>query len=162
MSNWKEYIFTVSLCVLSNGIVSQMISDIKGKALIKLSCGIMLTIVLLRPLTKIQIQDFSYMIEENQIAADEYIADGEKKANERMHQYIKTSCEAYILDKAKTLGGELTAQVHLNEKLIPVSAEMCETGEGSIQTELQPIIAADLGIPKEYQTWIWNQEDNSS
>lgn len=83
-------------------------------------------------------------------------------AEEARAEYIKTSCEAYILDKAKDLGVEIRAIFSLNGDLIPETAEISGTGGIREQKRLQKILMMDLGIPKENQIWIWNQESNSS
>jgi len=60
------------------------------------------------------------------------------------------------------LGAEITAKVSLDEALTPVFVEIGSENALTIQNELQTILTTDLGIPKENQKWIWNQENNSS
>ena len=79
-------------------------------------------------------------------------------ASEKQIECIIDSCEAYILDKAKVLGGDITAEVSLNADLIPVFA-VIHAEDQSAKAQLQAILQEDLGIPMENQQWIWNQED---
>jgi len=162
MGSWKQYVFSLIVCALSCGIISQIISDTKRKALMHLVCGTVLAISILRPLSKINLEELLYIPSLNQISADHYIADGEKTATEARARYIKASCETYILDKAKTLGADVMVQISLNEDLLPVFVEMRGEADPNVQMELQKILTTDLGIPKENQKWIWNQESNSS
>lgn len=162
MTGWQQYVLSVIICILCNGIVSQITSDTKGNSIVSLASSIVLVIVILRPITQINIQDQLNILQRNELPADCYIADGEKKASETKAEYIKSATEAYILDKAKMLGGEITALVQLDDNMVPVSVEIGETGKTSIQMQMETILAVDLGIPKEHQRWIWNQEDNSS
>lgn len=162
MGTWKQYVFSIVVCSLSCGILSQIISDTKRKALIHLISGAVLAISILRPLSRINPEDFRHVPDLDQFSADYYIAEGKQTSLEALERRIKDSCEAYILDKAKELGTEIIADISLNEDLIPVFVEISGEADPNVQTELQKILTTDLGIPKENQKWIWNQESNSS
>lgn len=163
MFSWRQYILSVIICLISCGMVSQMICETKGKELLHLISGAFLAVTILSPLTRIHVEDYFHMPEENWLRPDIYLSEGEKMASEKQIECIIDSCEAYILDKAKALGVKVTAQVSLDEGKIPVFAVIhSDPTEPEIQTELQNILTTDLGIPKENQKWIWNQESNSS
>lgn len=162
MAGWKQYIFSLIVCAFSCAVVSQMISDPKRKALIRLICGIILTISILRPFSQMRLEDLFQIPFLDQNAADLCIADGEETAAEARAEYIKASCEAYILDKAKALGAEITVQFLLEGNQIPAFAEIEGAFTPDVQMQLQNILTEDLGIPKENQKWIWNQESKSS
>lgn len=162
MGNWKQYLFSLLICSLTCGVVSQLISDTGKKALIHLICGIIFSICILFPLTQLKFEDFCDVPVWNQSAAEIYIADGKKTAAEAQAKCIEAECEAYILDKARTLGADVMVQVTLNQAQIPVFAELSGEAAPYAQRELEKILMTDLGIPKENQKWIWNQESNSS
>lgn len=162
MDSWKQYIFSIVVCVFSCKIVSQIIFDPKRKALMHLVCGTVLAIFILRPLSNINLEDLLYFPLLDEGTAEHCITKGEKIAAEAQAEYIKASCEAYILDKAKRLGAEITAQVLLDENLIPQSADIEGSLDPDIQIQLQNILSDDLGIPKENQIWTWNQGSNRS
>ena len=162
MEGWKQEIFSLIACALGCGIISQMIADTKRKALVRVLSGIVLAICILQPLSDINPEDVFTVPEWNPVSADRYILEGEKTASETQAGYIKASCEAYILDRAKTLGTEITAEVSLNQNLIPDFVEIRGESSPDAQMQLQDILTTDLGIPKENQKWIWNLESNSS
>ena len=162
MGSWREYFFSMIVCSLSCGIVSQIISDTKQKELIHLICGMVMTLVIVRPLTGLELESILQFPLQNLDSADWYIAEGEKTASETLERSIKEACETYILDKAKTLGAEIIMHVTLNKELVPVFAEISGDFDSATKVQLQQILTTDLGIPKENQKWIWNQESNSS
>jgi hypothetical protein len=94
--------------------------------------------------------------------ADFYIAAGEELAFLEQERCIKTYCETYILEKAKALDAEITVEILLNEEQVPCFAEIQYGADSGIQYELQRILETDLGISKENQKWIRNQENSSS
>lgn len=157
----KEYGCTIILCALSCGIISEITSEIKGKNIIRFVCGILFAMVLLRPLTQINLTEMIQIPEIEDYDAECFIKEGKTMAAKTQQTYIKEACEAYILDKARILNGDIIAKIKLNEEMIPFSVEILEKGETSIQSQLETILANDLGIPKEHQTWIWNQADNN-
>jgi hypothetical protein len=50
--------------------------------------------------------------------------------------------------------------IFLNEDLLPEFAELTGDVAPQVQAQLQRILTTDLGIPKENQKWIRNQESN--
>ena len=162
MAGWKQYIFSIMVGVISCGIVSQIVADIKSKAIIHLICGTVLAILILQPLSEISLEDLPVSLPVDTDSAKYWSGQGEEAAQEARAEYIKASCETYILDRARQLGGEIQVQVFLDENLIPAFTEIEGTLSPSTQTQLQNILTEELGIPKENQTWIWNQENNSS
>ena len=162
MESWKSYLFSLVVCAFICGILSQIISDGKRKELLRLISGTVLAIVLLQPLSGINLEQLLQVPFQNLNAADTYIAEGEQIASEAQERIIEDICEAYILDKAKALGANIMVEISLDHDRIPVFAEMYGAAEADVQLQLQEILTTDLGIPKENQKWIWNQESSSS
>lgn len=158
----KAYIYSVIVCILIASILTQMVSCSRHKKLIRLICGVYLAISIFRPISQINLTTLWNRSSLRQFSADTYIAEGKKTAQEARETIIKDACEAYILDKAKTLGAEISIEFSLNEELYPVFAEIHAETDPAVQRQLQNILTTDLGIPKESQAWIWYQESNSS
>lgn len=162
MESWKQYLISIIVSALSCGIISQMISDTKSKELMHLLCGLILAISILHPLSRLDLKTlFSISISDSNMT-DQYITEGKEIASEAKAARIKAYCEAYILEKAKAEGADIEVDLFLDENQMPASAEIEGTLEADIQSRLQNILVEDLGIPKENQTWSWNQESNSS
>ena len=155
MDSWKQYFVSLLVCSLSCAVISQLISDKDKKALLRPVFGILLAIVILNPLHTIKWEAFFTVPElSGNAAADCYISEGEKAAMTARRRCIKDACEEYILDKAEALGAELTVDVSLNEELIPAFSVITGASDSAVQRELERILSADLGIPKENQQWI--------
>jgi hypothetical protein len=162
MSSWKQSILTFLVCSLTCGILSQIVSDTGKTKLIQFISGTFLAVTVLSGFARIDPADFHLISAGNRNPADAYIAMGKQAAAEEQKIRITADCEAYILDKAKELGAEVTAKVSLDELLVPVFVEITCESDRNLQPDLQKILTMDLGIPKENQQWIWNQENNSS
>jgi len=162
MESWKQYLISIIVSALSCGIISQMISDSKSKELMHLLCGLILAISILHPLSGMDLNKlFSLSIPDSNLA-DHYISEGEEIALEAKTVRIKASCEAYILEKAKAECADIKVDLILDENQMPAFVEIEGTLEADTQSRLQNILVEDLGIPKENQTWSWNQASNSS
>jgi hypothetical protein len=72
-----------------------------------------------------------------------------------MAKLIKQETEAYILDKAQSLGCALEADVTVGEGLYPVPESVLICGSISNQNRklLEDILVKELGISKENQQW---------
>ena len=154
--------YSIIVCVLITFTLTQMISNRRRRRLVRLICGIFLIISIFRPLVQIDWTTWWDIADLRQFSADSYIADGKKTALQAQEIIIKDAFETYILDKAKNLGAEITVDFTLNEDLLPVFAEIQTEADPSVQKQLQDILTADLGIPKERQTWISCQESSIS
>lgn len=162
MPSWKQSILTFLICSLTCGILSQIVADTGKQKLMQFICGTLLAVTVLNGFTRIDPAEFLPISAGNGNLADNYIAEGEKAASEEQRKRITADCEAYILNKAKELGAEVTAKVFLDETFVPVFVEITCKSDKTLQQELQKILTMDLDIPKENQQWIWNQENNSS
>ena len=161
MTSWKAYLLSVLISSLICSILSQMVSDTKWKSLMQLLCGVVIAISILAPLTDFNLENLPKLPADCRIEADVYISEGIKVASSEQEKIIKAYCESYILDKAKSLGSEVSVQIRLDKTMVPAFAELrCD--DKTLQKPLQEILTMDLGIPKENQKWIWNQESNSS
>ena len=162
MNSWKAYLLAVISCGLICGVLLQLVSDSHTKKLLQMICGVVAGISLLGPLSGIRLQDWYQADFPTMVSGHAYIAEGEKTALEAQERIITESCEAYIENRAKALGADVQVNVRLNRDQIPDLAEIRGNPGPEIQMQLQEILSEDLGIPKENQTWIWNQENSSS
>ena len=162
MEAWKSYILSILIWIFVCGILQKMIAETRGKKMIQLISGVVLAITVFSPLTRMRLDDYFQIPKIEWKNSDLYIVEGQKNALEAQKQYIQDHCEAYILDRARTLNAEITVEILLNESMIPAFAQIEWDGNPSLQIELEKVLMTDLGIPKENQQWIWNQANNSS
>ena len=158
MNDWKPYLHSILACCLISAIVLQLVSDTGAKGLVRFVCAMLTAISIGTPLAGM---DWSGLLQWPQpgSGADAYIRQGEETARDAKAACIQAVCRTYILEKAKALDGEiLEVTITLNDDLLPAYAEI----HGRMDQKVQEILTTDLGIPKEQQTWIWNQESSSS
>ena len=162
MEAWKSYILSILIWIFVCGILQKMIAETRGKKMIQLISGVVLAITVFSPLTRMRLDDYFQIPKIEWENSDLYIMEGQNNASEAQKRYIQDHCEAYILDRARTLNAEITVEILLNESMIPAFAQIEWDGNPSLQIELEKVLMTDLGIPKENQQWIWHQENNSS
>ena len=156
MADWKNYVFSVVVVSVSCGIVMQIIADTGKKELVRLICGVMISGVILRPMMNTRARNMLKWQNFDDNSTAQHIDAGELAAENMRRQYITEACEAYVLNKAESLGGEITPTILLDEACMPAYAEIQGDVEAGIQEELECILYLDLGIPKENQQWSGN------
>lgn len=156
MEGLRSYLLSIFAAALICGIVNRLVVS-KGTlgAVVKMITGVFLAFIVIRPIANISLNfvtDFATgYAQDASIAA----AAGEDLTQKALAMGIKSRCEAYILDKAEALNAALTVDVTLTNGEIPVPCAVRLTGKVSpyAKSQLQSIIAGDLGIDKEHQTW---------
>ena len=91
-----------------------------------------------------------------------YVDLGKQVAQKEQERCIKEACESYISNKAKEMGRMITSEVYLDDQMRPYRAQMYGQVDTELQSELEGVLEKDLGITKENQLWIWNQEKGNS
>ena len=156
MDDIKSYL----LSVIAAAIISGLVVSLTGKkgmnaAVIKLLVGIFMAITVISPWTKLEIDSLTGYFSNAELESENVVADGKQMANETVSSIIKSRTEAYILDKAASLGIEIAADVTVAGTDPPIPDAVSLKGEASPygKKRLQQVIAQDLGIPEEKQLW---------
>ena len=161
MAWWKEYILSVIGCVLFCGILSNLVSDLRFQKLIRLISGTLLSLVILGKLPSIDIAE-SLRFETAMFSPEVYVDLGKQVAQKEQERCIKEACESYISNKANEKGRMIASEVYLDDQMRPYRAQMYGQVDTELQSELEGVLEKDLGITKENQLWIWNQEKGNS
>ena len=153
MEGAKDYLLSVTAAALICGSVGCLAGE-KGSIsrLMKLLCGMFLAVTVIGPVVNVKIDDLSVFTDRLAVDAELTAAIGEEKASDEMKRIIKEKSEAYILDKAKSLGADLKVNVVL-EDVIPVGVTLTGDISPFAKTSLAASIVQDLGIPLEEQVW---------
>ncbi len=155
MDALREYIFSVTGAAVICAVLTQLSAGAgKHSTMIRLLGGLFLTFTVIRPVADIRFDDWSDYTLYIQEDAQEAISAGEDFAGESLEAIIKQETQAYILDKASSLGAEITVEVILDGESVP--KEVYIQGEISpyAKSKLQDILLEDVGIAKENQIWI--------
>lgn len=154
MTSIKGYL----LHIICSAILAAIIVQLAGKngtssSLIRLLAGLFLSVNLLTPVLTLNISQFRYytadLTDEAQTAANY----GTEYADAELRRIIISKSEAYIMDKAASLGVNVDVEVVLNE-YTPQCVILKGAISPSAKTQLAAWISENLGIPKEAQEWI--------
>lgn len=157
MSSIGEYLSGVLCAALICGIVSELMGK-KGvsASLIKILCGIFMTLSVIAPLVDIRMGPLEDLTNGIRADAQSAIAEGESMAVNEYRTVIKQRTEAYILDKANSLGAEVQVSVSLDEGELAQPCSVIIRGRISPYAKglLSNWLSTDLGIHTEEQKWI--------
>lgn len=153
----KEYLLSIIAAALFCSVVYGFL-DKKSSyfPIIKLICGLFITITAISPLTNISIPDISEFIGDTKFDADQLIKEGQTATYESMSSIISENLESYILDIANEVGADIEAEIILDEQTPPSPQSVKITGKVSpyVKQRLQKTIREQLGIPEEKQLWM--------
>lgn len=153
MEGMRQYIISVTAAAVLCGILTGIVGSKTIKPVWKLIVGIFLTLTAIRPLEDIDLSAIPAIAEVYSLEAEEAVLEGETMMVSQTQAIIKSRIESYILDKAGGMGVTVTADVTLDAQGMPISVRLTGAVSPGAKSRLQSIIATDLGIPKEAQTW---------
>lgn len=143
------------LSVVAAGLILGILKGISGNhALMNLAGGLFLTFVIVQPLADFDFTAMTDYIESFSAEGTATAAMGEAMGDEAYRSVIKAETEAYILDKAESLGAVLTVSVTLNEDAIPETIRLQGGISPYAKARLEQMMQEELGISKENQLWI--------
>ena len=150
---------SVICAALVCGILTDMSAKTSFEKLIRLLCSVFLAVTVVYPVIRYRFPEWSAETSIFQPEDEAAVAQGEKIYFQSIASIIRTQTEAYILKEAKSIGADLTAAVELDagNPPAPISVTIRGDFDASIETTLGQLIADELGIPKEHQTWIRQQ-----
>ena len=156
MESVREYFLGITGAALVCAVVTVFFDskNLPG-TVIRMLAGIFLTLSVIKPWLSLRLESIWDITDDFRIEGSSVSAAGENYAREAISAGIKNRTEAYILDKANSLGAELKAEVTLSDGEIPVPVGVCLTGKVTPyeKSRLTQIIESDLGIPAEEQIW---------
>ena len=160
MDTVRSYLLQITAAAIISGIVTGILGK-KGMlgTTLKLLAGVFMALSVVSPWVDLRLDSFEPFMDGISFDASGAVADGENSAMNAMKSIIKERAEAYILDKASTLGVHVMAQVTLSSDEMPVPDGVTISGQISpyAKSVLSTCIADDLGIKLEDQQWIPQQ-----
>lgn len=156
MDSIRQYILTVivAACIAS---IALSVTGKSGmsKTIIKLLCGIFLSVTVISPLAKIQLKNISSYLSELNTDASNIVNDAQFDIDNIKRQRISEGIQAYILDEAGKIGLDIDVAVDYTDdhSLVPDIVRISGAISPYKMTVLQKCISEDLGIPEEQQHW---------
>ena len=153
----KQYLLSLLTAALICSIICDLFDKKSGHyPILKLICGLFITITAISPLTNISMPDIAGYIGETKVDASQYIAEGQIASYDSMSTIISENLESYILDVARELGADIQAEIILSEETPPGPCSVKIKGNASpyAKQKIRQIIETQLGIPEEKQIWM--------
>lgn len=154
MHQLGRYVVALTIAALISGILLSLFPKGWMRSLMQLVCGVFLTITALSPVMQFSIPEFTELTPDYRAQGEALSALGENLVQKETLERIKTTLEAYILDKAAAIPLEISAEVSLTSDGIPESVILTGNVSEDARQKLESILTNDLGIPKERQQWI--------
>ena len=134
-----------------------------GKKAVGIACAAAMMIAVISPVVSIDLGDYSKTLTEYKLKAEEYAGNGKTESENLNRLHIQDRCQAYILDKAKEIGADIseitvTAEWSSDGFWYPVSCEIRYGCSDRQRAELEAFIGAQLGISKDEQKWCKTNE----
>ena len=153
MEGLRQYAISVVSVAILCSVLTRIAPQNSEKNLMRLISGLILTIVVIRPVSRIQLPSMQEISIPKDAAANIAVEEGKELAEESMNDIIKRTCEAYILNKATALGADVHVSVSVNSQHIPFAARITGDVTSEIRKQLAQTLETDLGITKENQLW---------
>lgn len=156
MEGVGQYIISVACAALACTISANLA---QGNGLVatitKTVTGLVLTFTILQPLTNEKLVFSLPGIGTVYEDAKDIVSQGEAERISAMQQVIKEETEAYIRDKALSLGVEVTVCITVSHEMLPVPVAAHLSGAVSpyAKTRLEKLIVEELAIAKENLSW---------
>lgn len=153
MDGIRSYILSVAGAAILGSLAMALMPEKSCGKMLKIICSF----VLLAAVCRISV-DISEDLDVGAMAQYQWQAEQirtETLAEVKKEQIsiISQKTEAYIEDKAKALGGNVAAQVDLNEEMVPWEVKIRGEVSPYVKMQLTEAISCDLGIPKNRQEW---------
>lgn len=134
-----------------------------GKKAVGIACAAAMMIAVISPVVSIDLSDYSKTLTEYKLKAEEYASSGKIESENLNRLYIQDKCQAYILDKAKEIGADIsevtvTAEWTTEGFWYPASCEIWYDCTDEQRAELEVFIGTQLGISKDEQKWCKTNE----
>lgn len=163
----RSYVLSVVCAALVCGVLTDLSEKTGFAKPLRLVCSIFMAYTLVSPLIRFRFPGWEARNNCYWADARSAAARGENLHALSVAAIIRQETEAYILKEAKSIGADLAVAVELDAGNPPAPESVTIRGdfEASVETTLSQLIADELGIPKEHQTWIRQpspSSDNSS
>ena len=156
MGDIREYLIGVVASAVLCGVITTLIGK-KGMvgSVVKLLTGLLMTMAVVRPWVGISLDGLFGWTEDYTQQGQGIVSWGENIAMDAYQEGIKERTEAYILEKARSMGANLTVEVTLSDGEMPIPIRVTLSGNISPYAKgvLGTMLSQELGIDREEQIW---------
>jgi len=156
METVRGYLLSITITALCCGVLTSFLGK-KGicASTVKFLCGVVMILAVVGPILNVRLDNLADYFNFSVLDASVEAEYGQEVAKDKYIKIIKDRTAAYILDKAKTMGAELTVEVTLSDAapLVPCAVKLSGNISPYTKKVLSNMIAQDLGIDTEAQVW---------
>lgn len=160
MEDIRAYILSVVASAVICGSLQTLFGKKGGTAtLISALCGIFMAFVLITPLRELDFSVYGDYFSGFMEEAEAVVQEGENDALQEQRTFIKKETEAYILDKAVSLGADISVSVTVSDSapLTPIKITIKGAVAPYVKKVLKSYLKEHFGIPEEAQIWTENK-----
>ena len=150
----REYLVSIVSASMLSGILIRLTRNSASGEIVRMLCGIFMTIILIQPIVGKKEMIWESELQGFGKQAEAISREGIAEAESIRKEFIKQRVEAYISNRAETIGAEIQASVSLGEDCVPVSVRITGKISPLNRSRLTQVIVSELGIPREQQEWI--------
>ena len=150
----REYLVSIVSASLLSGILIRLARNSASGEIVRMLCGILITIVLIQPITGKKALLWESALPEFSAQAEDVIAEGTAAADNMRKEFIKQRVQTYILSRAGAMDADIQASVTLGENFVPCHVRITGRISPINRSKLTQLISSELGIPREQQEWI--------
>lgn len=160
----RNWVIGIAGAALVTAAATTVTPEGRVKKVVALVCGLITIIALLRPVAGFDGKDLLKSMEAYKQEAAAFSTDIQDANENLTRRIIAEKCEAYILDKGKTLGItdlDVSVTTVWNEEgyWYPDGAVLETSADSTARDELSRSITAELGIQPEELIWRMHDEE---
>lgn len=145
----RQWLLGAVACALLVSAAEQLCPRGSVRTVMRFVGGLLLMMALLRPLTRLRIPDAAWDTASYREAVTRAETSLALERENTLRRGIAAQWEAYIEDKAESLGAPVRVEAELGESGVPARVTVC----GAYSEALSDFLASELGVAKENQLW---------
>lgn len=153
MEGLRSYLLGILCAAAFCGILNRMAKGSGCAQVIRLLCGVFLTIVLVQPLKAFSFDTPLQWARGLEDMASGIADQGSREAEAQKEAIIKARLEAYIVEKARQANASVTADITLGQEGLPKAVTVTGALSPAARGRLRQILTQELGIPEVRQQW---------
>ncbi len=154
---FSEWVRNLAVAAAFCAVVLLLIPEGREKRAVRLTCALMLAILMIRPLRQLDTERIAEVLTLHRMERSGITEDADELSLKLCERIIRTETEEYIWDAARRLGiGKLGIRLRMKTDgalPIPWSIGLTGTVTEEQKEQLSLLLEGELGIPRQRQTW---------
>lgn len=155
----RQWVLGLAGAALFCAVMTELTPKGTVKNVVKVLCGMVMALALVSPLLKADVGTYALNMAKYRENALAVSGQGKEISDRLSRTIIEDECRTYILDKAASLGAQLSdAAVTLKWSSEGLWYPVGCTLTGQYDAALEKAISAELGIAPEAQEWVSDED----